>query len=72
MQRGRERPDSGMHQPAALRGVVRALVRHQNTLNTDLSHKKDLTRTDFINKKVYPKEGTRVRIPGTHCILTQY
>ena len=31
-----------------------------------------LTRTDFINKKVYPKEGTRVRIPGTHCILTQY
>ena len=35
MQRGRERPDSGMHQPAALRGVVRALVRHQNTLNTE-------------------------------------
>jgi len=32
MQRGREGPDSGMHQPAALRGVVRALVRHQNTL----------------------------------------
>ena len=30
-----------------------------------------LTRTDFINKKVYPKEGTRVRIPGTHCIRTQ-
>ena len=31
-----------------------------------------LTRTDFINKRVYPKEGTRVRIPGTHCIRTQY
>ena len=30
-----------------------------------------LTRTDFINKRVYPKEGTRVRIPGTHCICTQ-
>ena len=30
-----------------------------------------MTRTDFINKKVYPKEGTRVRIPGTHCIRTQ-
>ena len=23
-------------------------------------------------KKVYPKEGTRVRIPGTYCIRTQY
>ena len=25
----------------------------------------NLTRTDFIKKKVYPKEGTRVRVPGT-------
>ena len=31
-----------------------------------------LTRTDFINKRVYPKEGTRVRIPGTDCIRTQF
>ena len=31
-----------------------------------------LTRTDFINKKVYPKEGTRVRIPGMYHITTWY
>ena len=30
-----------------------------------------LTRTDFIKKKVYPKEGTRVHIPGLHCVCTQ-
>ena len=28
-----------------------------------------MTRTDFINKKVYPKEGTRVRIPGTYFLF---
>ena len=29
-----------------------------------------MTRTDFINKKVYPKEGTRVRIPGRDALHT--
>ena len=31
-----------------------------------------LIRTDFINKKVCPKEGTRVRIPGMYHITTWY
>ena len=31
-----------------------------------------LRRTDFIRKKVCPKEGTRVRIPGVYHITTWY
>jgi hypothetical protein len=31
-----------------------------------------LTRTSFIKRKVYPKEGTRVRIPGVYHITTWY
>ena len=31
-----------------------------------------LTRTSFIKRKVYPKEGTRVRIPGMYHITTWY
>ena len=29
-------------------------------------------RTNFIKRKVYPKEGTRVRIPGVYHITTWY
>ena len=31
-----------------------------------------MIRTDFIDKKVCPKEGTRVRIPGMYHITTWY
>ena len=31
-----------------------------------------MTRTSFIKKKAYPKEGTRVRIPGVYHITTWY
>ena len=33
-----------------------------------------MTRTSFIKRirKVYPKEGTRVRIPGVYHITTWY
>ena len=31
-----------------------------------------MTRTNFIKRKVYPKEGTRVRIPGMYHITTWY
>ena len=29
-----------------------------------------MTWTNFIKRKVYPKEGTRVRIPGMYHITT--